>query len=142
LWVTDGTAAGTRKIADQNVGQPLFYPRGAVFQGRFYYGFGGLFVTDGTEAGTGPFLDRDGQPVPSPDRFAVLGDRLLFTVEDFGVSLWESDGTSAGTFRLLSETLTKFNPPGELVRAGSHVFFPAYSREDGVELWAVEEGHP
>jgi hypothetical protein len=28
------------------------------------------------------------------------------------------------------------------VRAGSRVFFPAYSPAEGVEFWAVEGAHP
>jgi hypothetical protein len=79
--------------------------------------------------------DRDGMEILDPQRFAVLGDRLLFTAGD-PAALWESDGTPEGTFRLLPDSSQ------ELVRAGSCVFFPAYNREHGVELWAVEEGTP
>lgn len=141
LWVTDGTAAGTRNIGGTAV-QPSFdlFPQWAVFEGRLYY-IGAsedsqfvVHVSVGTEAGTGPLLDRDGMEIAAPQRFAVLGDRLLFTAGD-PVALWESDGTPEGTFRLLPE----IGGTGELVRAGSRVFFPAYSREDGVELWAVED---
>jgi ELWxxDGT repeat protein len=147
LWVTDGTPAGTRKIDDRSVA-PSFdaFPQWAVFQGRFYYIAWEdsrlvLYVSDGTEAGTGPLLDRDGMKIVAPQRFAVLGDHLLFTAGVPEVSMWESDGTPEGTFRLRPET---FTGPGaaELIRADSRVFFPAYSREDGVELWAVEEAVP
>ncbi len=147
IWVTDGTPARTRKIADRSVAQSFdAFPQWAVFQGRFYYIAWEdsrlvLYGSDGTEAGTGPLLDRDGMKIAAPRRFAVLGDRLLFTAGVSEVSMWESDGTPAGTFRLRPETFTGPGA-GELVRAGSRVFFPAYGRADGVELWAVDEGKP
>jgi ELWxxDGT repeat protein len=148
LWVTDGSKAGTRKIAgqsaEQSYGRP---PRWAVFEGRLYYVAREnkdapyvLYVSDGSEEGTGPLLDRDGMETAPPDRIEVLGDRLVFT-SGFVPTLWESDGTPEGTFQLIPETLPASYSAG-LVRAGSHVFFPAYSREDGVELWAVEEDTP
>jgi hypothetical protein len=45
-------------------------------------------------------------------------------------------------------TLPNSTYPIDLIRAGSHVFFPAailFPREGedtGIELWAVEEAHP
>lgn len=65
-------------------------------------------------------------------------------MEDGGaVPLWQTDGTSAGTFPILPETFPGSDGVvGELVRAGSRVFFPAYSRAEGVELWAVEGAVP
>jgi ELWxxDGT repeat protein len=97
-----------------------------------------LWRSDGTPAGT----YRDGLQISRPVLFAVLGDRLCFNSASPGVPLWESDGTPAGTFRVMPETLPGSEYPIDLVRAGSRVFFPAYSREDGVELWAMEEAHP
>jgi ELWxxDGT repeat protein len=143
--VTDGTGAGTRKIGPQFVfEQDLSH---ILFKGRFYF-LGAnaafqaiLWVTDGTEAGTFPFRDGEGMEIAVPQRFAVLGDRLVFT-SGYGMTLWESDGTPQGTFRLIPETRPDSRSIPELVRAGSRVFFPAYSRENGVELWAVEESHP
>jgi ELWxxDGT repeat protein len=133
IWVTDGTAAGTRKISNRNMNEY------AVFQGRVWFdsrdaGSQRLWVTDGTEAGTVPVLDRDGQPIPDPERFAALDGHLLFTTR---FALWESDGTPAGTVRLLPGV-----QENELVRAGSRVFFPAFNPETGDELWAVEEAAP
>jgi ELWxxDGT repeat protein len=137
IWVTDGTAAGTRRISRQDMNEH------AVFQGRVWFGSDDvgsefLWVTDGTEAGTVRVLDRDGRPIPDPEQFAVLGGRLLVKTR---FSLWETDGTQAGTF-LLAANRPVFEVDGNLARAGSHVFFPAFSPETGNELWAVEAGHP
>lgn len=133
LWVVDGT--GTRKINDHEI-DTVNDPQ-AVFEGRLYYVAQGiLWVTDGTEAGTVPFVDRTGSVIVSPQRFAVLGDRLVFTAHHvFGPVLWESDGTPAGTFQV--EPRVRIDSPEELVRAGDRVFFPSYDTATGWELWAV-----
>ncbi|HEX5716947.1 MAG TPA: ELWxxDGT repeat protein [Thermoanaerobaculia bacterium] len=138
LWVTDGTPAGTRKIHDRDF-DPSTYPE-VVFQGRLYYvsaATGTIWMTDGTEAGTGPLLDHEGNQIFSPGQFAILGDRLVFIAPDlFGLAtLWESDGTPAGTFQV--EPRVKIG--GELVRAGNLVFFSSYNISTGWELWAVKE---
>jgi hypothetical protein len=140
LWVTDGTPAGTRKIHDREAS--LEQPH-IVFQGRLYYvssSSGTIWVTDGTEAGTGPLLDHEGREIFSVVRFAVLGDRLVFTARDSGnfagnFVVWESDGTPAGTFPI--QPAVRITDPREMVRAGDRVFFPSYDTSTGWELWAV-----
>jgi ELWxxDGT repeat protein len=139
LWVSDGTPAGTRKIHDHEV-NPVADPQ-VVFQGRLYFVAQGMvWVTDGTEAGTGPLVDQGGNPIFGPGRFAVLGDRLVFTALDHAgfLALWESDGTPAGTFPVVP----RVRIGGELVRAGDRVFFPGYDTSTGWELWAVRPGSP
>jgi len=140
LWVTDDT--GTRKIHDRELdyyNAPLVW---TVFEGRLYYIVNGiLWSTDGTEAGTGPLPDRDGHTIFTPYRFAVLGDRLVFTAQNlFGLTLFESDGTPAGTFPV--EPRVALNNPYELVDAGGRVFFPSYDSATGWELWAVRKDAP
>ena len=135
LWVSDGTAAGTRKIHERELDFPA--DRSTVFRGRLWFGSQGrLWSTDGTEAGTGPVLDRDGNGISSPYRFAVLGDRLVFTAYGFfGPTLFESDGTPAGTFAV--EPWVAIRSVLELAGAGERVFFPGYDPATGWELWAV-----
>jgi len=137
LWASDGTPAGTRKIWGleiDSLNRPVVW---TIFQGRLYYSAGGiLWVSDGTEEGTGPFSDRDGNRIFSPERFAVLGDRLVFTAQNlFGPALWESDGTPEGTFPV--QPPVAINSPRELVGAGDRVFFPSNDGATGWELWAV-----
>jgi ELWxxDGT repeat protein len=137
LWATDGTPAGTLKIDEREI---EIFPRiQTLFAGRLYYVSGGVaWATDGTAAGTGPLLDRDGQEIPSPLIFAVLGDRLLFLADATPgtLALWESDGTPAGTFPIPGVAIPPFVPLN-LVRAGDRVFLPAFDRDSGIELWAV-----
>ena len=70
-------------------------------------------------------------------RFAILGGRLVFTAaNDLGVfTLWESDGTPAGTFPV--QPAVRLGDPRELAGAGDRVFFPSYETSTGWELWAV-----
>ena len=141
FWVSDGTAAGTGLVGTRNVNAR------AVFKGRLYFGSYDpdfhefLWIADG--AGVRPAFDSAFRPIPYPRRFAALDDHLLFNTGEDDVPLWQTDGTPEGTVPLLSETFPGSNgAAGELVRAGSRVFFPAFSREDGVELWAVDEAAP
>jgi ELWxxDGT repeat protein len=135
LWVSDGTDAGTFRIHER--GLDIRWDVWTVFRGRlFYISQGTLWATDGTEAGTGPLLDREGHTIVAPLRFAALGDRLVFTALDLrGHTLFESDGTPAGTFPV--EPRVILNSPIDLAGAGGRIFFPAYDPATGWELWAV-----
>ena len=108
LWITDGTAAGTRLVKDINPGRgdgafdivPLGGGRALV---PAFDGVLGIepWITDGTEAGT--VLVRDVRPgAASSDAFgfAPFGDgRALFAANNGvrGEEVWITDGTEAGT---------------------------------------------
>jgi ELWxxDGT repeat protein len=106
LWVSDGTATGTRPvlvtppIMHTNIG-PLFN-----FAGRlvFVYDDGvhgaELWKSDGTTAGTELVADiSPGPPTSWIAVFAAAGGVLYFFADDgvAGRELWRSDGTGAGT---------------------------------------------
>jgi ELWxxDGT repeat protein len=121
LWITDGTAQGTRLLVDLVPGSQGSDPIGlrrigvrVVFAARTP-GLGlEPWVTDGTEAGTQPL--RDVYPGAGSSLITVDAaltarspwldsddSRVLFTAAtlpataDFGCPLFVSDGTSAGT---------------------------------------------
>lgn len=112
LWVTDGTAAGTKMVKDIYPGDysSLNGPF-KVFNGKLYFaandGVHGteLWVSDGTEAGTKMVKDiaiRDGIALAyssNPEHFTEMSGKLYFTADDFyhGPELWVTDGTEAGT---------------------------------------------
>jgi ELWxxDGT repeat protein len=111
LWVTDGTAAGTRLVSSD--GQPYgnleltTLPDGRVlYRGWTSEAGGELWVSDGTPAGT--YLLKDIAPGGSnsfPTTFAPMSNGLvLFLADDrtSGHELWVTDGTPAGT-QLLKE---------------------------------------
>ncbi len=103
LWTSDGTGAGTRKVADLCTGSCTGAPQLAgILLGRAYFYFDDrLWVTDGTLAGTLALADR---PVTlfdynSPPPIFAAGDRVFFPALSVqGVTeLWSTDGTPAGT---------------------------------------------
>ena len=146
LWATDGTPGGTGKI-----GPALSGVFGAgqwtVFKERLYYPASQppgpdspYYVSDGTPEGTKPLHGPDGSELFEIVDFAPLGDLLLF-LADSGRTLWATDGTDAGTFRVVEEGFELLDTR-DLLAAGPRVFLPAYGPGTGVELWAVEANTP
>jgi large repetitive protein len=161
LWRSDGTAAGTRMVADTGCtsgeGFGPAYPRSPVgLAGRVFFTscdvwdetFGEwgreLWRTDGTRQGTRIVkqINPDGSAVPSDP--VVLNGALLFRAYDgvHGSELWKSDGTRAGTV-LLEDTHPGDNEVGPasgdtFVRAGDQVFFVADDGSHGMELWVTD----
>jgi ELWxxDGT repeat protein len=109
LWVTDGSAAGTRRLKDilpglesSDPGEPLSFRGRAWFAARDAEHGRELWSSDGTEAGTRMLRDlQPGGAAASPRPLAVLGGRLLFSAHGpGGFTLWSTDGTPAGTIDL------------------------------------------
>jgi ELWxxDGT repeat protein len=132
LWTSDGTADGTRFVAQ--FGGLLTGARSRVFGGDQ----AGLWVSNGTQAGT-----RVVHPVnlATSIRFenrvsslTAIGDRVYFDGREGGAGYepWHSDGTTAGTFQLadVDPGSGDSNPRGFLALAG-RVYFIA-DGADGV----------
>ncbi|MFL6194290.1 MAG: ELWxxDGT repeat protein [Thermoanaerobaculia bacterium] len=106
-WVSDGTAAGTRRLRDITPGEYGSAPREFVRAGNFVYFFAtapdgnGLWRTDGTPRGTRrvALLPRYSAPqdlvAAGPRLFFRLGPPLITAGEN--KALWTSDGTAGGT---------------------------------------------
>lgn len=153
LWVTDGTAAGTRLLKDIDpgtadssidlgegliaLGSKLIFEAISAAHGQE------LWVTDGTPAGTTLLKDiNPGTSWSFPDEFTVLNGRLYFTADDttHGDELWVTDGTSGGT-RLVAD----INPGApdssinHITALGSKIVFAAYDgTTKNVELWTSD----
>lgn len=142
LWVSDGTEEGTFEIWRGFDGGPYephhLTPAGArlFFSASTRAGDQGreLWVTDGTRAGTRMVADLvagTGDGIGSfqgdDDRFAVLGDRVLFNAPaDGGRQLWISDGTLAGTSVVARDETLAGNgqlDPEWLLAVGDSVYF-------------------
>lgn len=143
LWVTDGTPAGTLRLASELQGTPL-----AVVGGTLYFGAPRcdipcgideyLWRTDGTPSGTFLLKGSKGEDVLAPRSAVAFGDLLVFVAEwglDEGV--WVSDGTPAGTREI--RQLGSSNSSSQLELAGQGVFFSAFDPVHGQELWVLRQ---
>jgi ELWxxDGT repeat protein len=154
LWVSDGTPAGTQRLAATLAPRPsgetesplvtalddvVYFIAGDAVHGRE------LWRSDGT----GTALVADLAPglasgAPRSD-IVAWGGRLYFAADDgvHGEELWSSNGTAAGT-RL--ETDLAAGPTGssptDLTVAGDHLFFVADDGVSGWQLWVMDPATP
>jgi ELWxxDGT repeat protein len=142
LWMSDGTAAGTRLLKDIFPGPGSSSPvRMREMGGKLYFvaddGVHGmeLWCSDGTSAGTFLFADlAEGSDSSAPSLVASNESRLWFTIgtgETAG--LWSSDGTAAGTIELnaMNSGVRGFTRPEHFVMKDGVLYFVAGRSE----LW-------
>lgn len=148
LWKSDGTVAGTGRVADINPGGDSDPTDLVDFGGVLVFaaddGSGGreLWKSDGTALGTVRIADIDPGPAGSDPTDIIVHDGRLFfaaTAPTGGRELMTSDGTGPGTV-----AVADVNPgsagsdPAELVSAGGFVFFSAFDDASGRELWSSD----
>lgn len=144
LWMTDGSVAGTVRLATR-----LLIPefRWVASQGQLYFLANDLvhgaelWCTDGTPAGTALVKDiRPGFAPAGLTELTVVGDRLYFAADDgvHGPALWTSDGTEEGTF-LVRDPLPRADHkgPAHLRAVGSSLFFAAPTSRSSDGLWRL-----
>ncbi len=152
LWFSDGTEAGTRKVAagisgfDQRVrcGDRVFFSNFTAEAGYEPW------VTDGTSAGTRLLLDvvpgTDGRYALSsyPQSFTCVDDVMFFvaskTTPTVDYSLWRSDGTSEGTLKIASVIKGDYSQVSPLYLLNHKIYFNT-SGPAGTQLW-VSDGSP
>ncbi|HEX3130877.1 MAG TPA: ELWxxDGT repeat protein [Thermoanaerobaculia bacterium] len=161
-WVSDGTDAGTARLADaeiENVEDYDYYLPDSLPGARKSFGFveaGGrvyfrasdpahgdeLWSTDGTPEGTA--LVKDIAPGPlgsSPQGLVAWNGRLWFRARNIpqGMELWTSDGTAKGT-RLVQDISEgpSWSTPRELTAVGDRLYFSANDGEHGREVWVLQ----
>lgn len=147
LWVTDGTASGTKMFLSINPGiadgpdENKKVSNGTVIVFVAYTPAAGseLWRTDGTIAGT--YMLKDINPGPSASNvgeITLLNGNFLFRAMDNtnGTELWISDGTSNGT-KLLKDIYSGnlSSDPISLTAAGNYCYFSARTKNEGYELW-------
>jgi ELWxxDGT repeat protein len=146
LYKSDGTASGTVQVsAASQYPQDLINVGGTLFFHAFDAAHGiELWKSDGVTASlvkdvcTGTC---DG-PWSSSPGMASLNGRVYFVATDngpggaYGVELWSSDGTAAGT-NVVKDILpgTSSSIPSAPVAAGGSVYFSADDGVSGRELW-------
>lgn len=147
LWVTNGSAGGTRLLRDINpganasqisdltaVGNRVFFTADNGVAGRE------LWVSDGTTAGTVLVLDLT--PGAASSMFAELtavGSRVFFSAYTLalGFELGVSDGTAAGTQIVDLEPGVNSSSPFSLAAFQGQIYFAASHSGQGVTwgLW-------
>jgi ELWxxDGT repeat protein len=152
LWVSDGTAPGTRTVFQGCDGDCAGLDIVGVVNGFLLFSAGDeegpsrvrrrLWRTDGTRAGTLPLAadfpppaDREFQP---PEPVVVTPDALYFLRCTGGpCAIWQSDGTPAGTAEW-----KRYGGPGSLsglTLAGNRLFSHVFeSGSDPLRFWAVD----
>jgi len=153
LYVTDGTAAGTRLVKNINSGSSSSDPSDLLSLGDFliFKAEGSFFNTelwrsDGTAGGTVLVKEVDpsgsGLSVSantSEKRFHKVGDWAYFAANDgtTGNELWRTDGTNAGT-QLVKDVVSGFRPEGppqNFASIDSLLFYKYDNGTKGAELW-------
>jgi len=148
LWKSDGTAAGTVRVADIAPGATGSNPHQLTAAGnRLYFtandGVHGdePWVSDGTAAGTRMVADlRPGPDSSHPDSFSAVDGTLLFSATDGvnGVEPWRTGGRTTGTRRIQDIAPGALSSsPNAFKAAGPNVYFAANDNTTGFELWAV-----
>ncbi|MFP5287022.1 MAG: ELWxxDGT repeat protein [Thermoanaerobaculia bacterium] len=155
LWVSDGTARGTRALTSFRKPDPFFSSSGELhlpslgnLANRFVFrandGSRGaeLWVTDGTPKGTR--LLRDLCPGPchgAGEVWYALNGRLYFAANEpaHGLELWSTDGTAAGT-RLVRDLCPGSCGSGAFAPflLGNRLLFVADDGQAGDELWSTD----
>ena len=140
LWKSNGTEAGTVKVANVSSPSYLVSVNGVLFfRATDAAGGSELWKSDGTEAGTVRVKDiYPGTTGSSPYNLTNVGGTLFFTAADAtgGNELWKSDGTEAGTVRVKDiYSGTSSSGPSYLTNVGGTLFFTATDSATGVELW-------
>lgn len=143
LWVSDGTATGTRVLSDNGPFKPRYLH---VLNGNLLFMAGddgnqALWRTDGTSPGTDLVKDFGFNPYQSddePDAYCVAGNLMYF--EMLGGQLWRTDGTATGT-QLINDFAPSGNDYADLdgfVEYGGSMYFLVQTVQDRIELWKTD----
>lgn len=140
IWGSDGTPAGTRRLAALPGPGGDSPPPIVVAASRAYF-FNGdnsqreIWTTDGTPAGTRRvgvvYGDLQGNLLALGAKVAFLGHD-----PDRGFELWASDGTTAGTRQVKDVCPGSCGGTFELgISALGRIWFPGFNPDRGIEVW-------
>lgn len=147
LWVSDGTAAGTHMVADINPAGGSGPGELATFEGQLLFtaqdGVHGFepWASDGTAAGTVMLADvKPGAANSKSVSFNTDGDVAYFFANSGPLlkrSLWQTDGTPAGTLEAASLVIPYSQPVASVFLNGK-LYFEAFDALHGDELWSFD----
>lgn len=139
LWSSDGTVTGTQEIASGEVGGP--YALVGFDEKLYFLNSGtltsppGLYTSDGTAEGT-VLVTEIPLSGTLPSNSLNATDELLFFLIPTGFhqyTLWQSDGTSAGTTHAVPQNVAA--PLGGLTSANGLAYFFARDSMGHEGLW-------
>lgn len=145
LWTSDGTEAGTLRVADLAPGTASLLPGQYVIMGGqlFFLTVTGLWRSDGTTAGTAlvksfTVISRSsnwGKPTLFVHEQALYFSATLGSSNNY--ELWKSDGTEAGTVmvRDINPGASASSFPDAFTSYNGLLYFSAQSPGTGYELW-------
>ena len=135
LWCSDGTAAGTVKVSDEGFSGPSKTTGFAVLGDSVYYR-----ASSGLWRGSATEVELVTSVSGGPNDIEVMGGTLFFHAQDeSGYELWSSDGSAAGTQRLVDvQPGPGSSYPSLLTAIGSQLFFSANDGTHGRELWVSD----
>ncbi|MGI4795438.1 MAG: hypothetical protein ACRYG8_15460, partial [Janthinobacterium lividum] len=158
LYVSDGTAGGTRALSVGNAGSGGLMPDEIVaangkvfFSGTDATGSTGLWVSDGTTAGTTELAvaNTDTQNIAQmgtglhPSNITLANGQIFFAGTDSNgeVGLWKSDGTAAGTVELdISNAAAGGISPtsSNIVSFNGLTYFAGQDASGNIGLWVTD----
>jgi ELWxxDGT repeat protein len=137
LWKTDGTPAGTARVASL----PLtFVSEMRSLGARLAMIVGDeLWVSDGTAAGTQKVTINAAGSAQA--RQLTVVDGIAYLLANDGVHVpgaWQTDGTAAGTHYAADlSTLFASSVPPFGAQVGDRFYYPGFTLATGMELWAL-----
>ena len=143
LWKSDGTSAGTVRVADINPGPAGSRPigpssRGVAVGNTLYFGASNgingyeLWKSDGSNAGTTRVANLNpGIANASPFNLTVVGNTLFFWS---GLQLWKTDGVTASRFADFSPN-GGFSIPQKPTAFGGSLFLRVNNSINVGSLW-------
>ncbi len=143
-WTSDGTGAGTRPLRDLCMGACDSYPEGFTPHGGvvdFRATWGGqtrLVRTDGTTAVPLAPIPPAADDGSAPIDLADVGSRTFFAgLDSQGSQPWVTDGTAAGSRRLLAGEHSGDSDPRDFAVLGDRLLLTA---SDGAtrSVWTVD----
>jgi ELWxxDGT repeat protein len=149
LWITDGTAAGTKLVKDIEAGAGSSTPENfitigskVVFTAKTAADGQELWVTDGTAAGTKAIATLPGFDATQPRDLAALGGKVYFSANDaaFDNELWVTDGTATGTHRVTDIAPGFSSRPKHLTVLGDKIIFGAIGPTSNGEALFISDG--
>lgn len=148
VWVTDGTAEGTYRLADIWPGTSGSDPRTFVGDGTrvWFTAMDGtrtrdLWVTDGTPGGTTKVTSMPEGSMGVGRHVAIHGGDVWFIADDgvHGLELWKTDGSPGGE-SLVADIIPGADSPDiyELRSFGGRMYFTCNDGVRGIELWSSD----